>query len=55
MSDFKKKLDKIKEKGKGRVIKGFFGPIFNEVRNNKDNIKKKTLSLRKRERVIIIH
>ena len=55
MSDFKKKLDKIKEKGKGRVVKGSFSPTFDGVRDNKDNIKKKTLSLRKRERVIIIH
>ena len=55
MSDFKKKLNKIKEKGKGRVAKGFFGLTFNGVKDNKDNIKKKTLSLRKRERVIIIH
>ena len=28
MSDFKKKLDKIKEKGKGKVAKGFFRPYF---------------------------
>ena len=55
MSDFKKKLDKIKEKGKGRVAKGFFGLTFNGVRNDKDNIKKKTLFLRKRKRIIIIH
>ena len=55
MSDFKKKLDKIKEKGRGRVAKGFFGPTFDEVRNDKDNIKKKASSLRKRKRVIIIH
>ena len=55
MSNFKKKLDKIKEKGKGRVAKGSFGFTFNKIKNNKDNIKKKTLSLRKRERVIIIH
>ena len=55
MSDFKKELDKIKEKDKGRVAKGFFGLTFDGVRNNKDNIKKKTLSLRKKERVIIIH
>ena len=55
MSNFKKKLDKIKKKGKGRVAKGFFGPTFNEVKDNKDNIKKKTLSLGKKKRVIIIH
>ena len=55
VSDFKKELNKIKKKGKGRVAKGFFGLTFNEVRDNKDNIKKKTSSLRKRERVIIIH
>ena len=55
ISDFKKKLDKIKEKGKGRVVKGFFGLTFNEMRNNKDNIKKKALSLRKKKKVIIIH
>ena len=55
MSDFKKKLDKIKEKGKGRVAKGFFGLTFDGVRDNKDSIKKKTSLLRKRERAIIIH
>ena len=55
MSDFKKELDKIKEKGKGRVAKGFFGLTFDGVRNDKDSIKRKALSLRKRERVIIIH
>ena len=41
VSDFKKKFDKIKEKGKGRVAKGFFGPTFDGVRDNKDSIKKK--------------
>ena len=41
MFNFKKKLDKIKEKGRGRVAKGFFGLTFDGVRNNKDNIKKK--------------
>ena len=41
MSDFKKEFDKKKEKGKSRVAKGFFGFIFNGVRNNKDGIKKK--------------
>ena len=39
--NFKKKFNKIKEKGKGRVAKGFFGFTFDGVRNNKDNIKKK--------------
>ena len=53
--NFKKKLNKIKKKGKGKVAKGFFGLIFDGVRDNKDNTKKKTLSLRKRERAIIIH
>ena len=55
MFNFKKELDKIKEKGKGRVAKGFFGPTFNEVRDNKDSIKRKALFLKKRERVIIIY
>ena len=55
MSDFENELDKIKEKGRGKVAKGFFGLIFNGVRNNKDNTKRKTLFLRKRERAIIIH
>ena len=55
MSDFKKKLNKIKEKGKGRVAKRSFGPTFDGVRNNKDNTKKKALSSRKKERAIIIH
>ena len=55
MSDFQKKLNKIKKKGKGRVVKGFFGLTFNKVKNNKDNIKKKALSLRKKERAIIIY
>ena len=55
MSDFKKKLDKVKEKGKGKVVKGSFGLTFDGVRNNKDSTKKKTLSLRKKERAIIIH
>ena len=55
MFDFKKKFDKVKEEGKGRVAKGFFGPTFNGVRDDKDNIKRKALSLRKRERAIIIH
>ena len=55
MSDFKNEFNKIKEKGKGRVAKGFFNPTFNEVRDNKDNTKRKILFLRKRKRVIIIH
>ena len=55
VSDFEKKLDKVKKKGRGRMAKGFFGLSFDGVRNNKDSIKKKTLSLRKRERAIIIH
>ena len=53
--NFKKKLNKIKEKGKGKVAKGFFGLTFTRVKNNKDNIKKKTLSLRKKNKVIMIH
>ena len=55
MSDFKKKLNKIKEKGKGRMVKGSFGPTFDGIRDDKDSIKKKTLSLRKKEKVIIIY
>ena len=55
MSDFKKEFNKVKEKGKGRVAKRFFGLTFDGVRNNKDNIKRKALSLRKRKRAIIIH
>ena len=55
MSDFKKEFNKVKEKGKGRVAKGFFGPTFDGVKDNKDNIKKKTLYLRKKERAIIIY
>ena len=53
MSDFENKLDKVKEKGKGRVAKGSFGPTFDGVRDNKDSIKRKALFLRKKERVII--
>ena len=53
--DFKKEFDKVKEKGRGKVAKGFFGLTFDGVRDNKDSIKRKTLSLRKRERVIIIY
>ena len=37
------------------MAKGFFGLTFDEVKNNKDSIKKKALSLRKREKVIIIY
>ena len=55
MSDFKKEFDKIKEKGRGRVAKGFFGLTFDGVRDNKDSIKKKASSLRKRNRIIIIY
>ena len=55
MSDFKNKFDKIKEKGRGKVAKGSFGLTFDGVKNNKDSIKKKTLSLRKKEKAIIIH
>ena len=55
ISNFKKKLNKIKEKGKGRVAKGFFSLTFDGVRDNKDSIKRKASSLRKRERVIIIY
>ena len=55
ISDFKKEFSKIKEKGKGKVAKGFFGLIFNGIRDDKDNIKRKTSSLKKRERAIIIY
>ena len=55
MSDFKKELDKVKKEDKGRVAKGSFGLTFDEVRDNKDSIKKKASSLRKKERAIIIH
>ena len=55
MFDFKRKFNKIKEKGKGKVAKGFFGLTFNGVKDNKNNIKRKALSLRKKERAIIIH
>ena len=54
-SDFKKELDKVKEKGRGRVAKGFFGLTFDGVRDNKDSTKRKASFLRKRERAIIIH
>ena len=36
------------------MAKGFFGPTFDGIKNNKDNIKKKTSSLRKKEKTIII-
>ena len=55
MSDFKKELDKIKKKGRGKMAKGFFGLTFDGVRNDKDNIKKKALSLKKKKRSIIIY
>ena len=55
ISNFKKILDKEKKKGKGKMVKKSFGLTFDKVKNNKDNIKKKTLSSRKKERVIIIH
>ena len=55
MSDFERELDKVKEKGKGRVAKGFFGLTFDKVRDNKDSIKRKALFLKKRERAIIIY
>ena len=54
-SDFENELDKVKEKGKGRIAKGFFGLTFDRVRDNKDSIERKALSLRKRERTIIIY
>ena len=55
MSDFKKEFDKVKEEGKGKVAKRFFGLTFDGVRDDKDSIEKKALSLRKRKRVIIIY
>ena len=55
MFDFESEFDKIKKKGKGRVAKGLFGLIFDGVRDNKDSIKRKALSLKKRERAITIH
>ena len=55
MSDFKKELNKIKKKGRSKMAKGFFGPTFDGVRNNKDSTKKKASSLRKKEKAIIIH
>ena len=55
MSDFESELDKIKEKGRGKVAKGFFGFTFDGVRDDKDGIERKTSSSTKRERAIIIH
>ena len=55
MSDFKNKFNKIEEKGKSKVAKGLFGLTFDKVKDNKNSIKRKALSLRRRERVIIIH
>ena len=55
MSDLENEFDKVKEKGRGKVAKRVFGFIFDGVKNDKDSIKKKALSLRKRERVIMIH
>ena len=55
MSDFKKEFNKIKEKGRSKVAKEFFGLTFDGIRDDKDSIKKKALSLRKRERAIIIY
>ena len=54
-SDFKKELNKEKEKGKGKVAKGSFGLTFNKVRDKKDGIKRKALSSRKNKRAIIMH
>ena len=48
--DFKKKLDKEKEKRKGRVAKGSFGLTFNGVRDNKDGTKKKNLILKEKKK-----
>ena len=55
MSDFKNKFNKIKKKGKGKVVKGIFGLTLNGVKNNKDSIKNKISFFRKRKRVIITH
>ena len=55
MSDFENEFNNIKEKGKGKVAKGFSGLTFDGVKNNKNSTKKKASSLRKRERAIIIH
>ena len=37
------------------MAKGSFGLTFNGVRDNKDSTEKKALSLRKKEKAIIIH
>ena len=55
MSDFENKFNKIKEKGRSKMVKKFFGLTFDEVRDNKDSTKRKTSFLRKKERAIIIH
>ena len=55
MFDFKNKLNKVKEKGMGKVAKRFFGLTFDKMKDDKDSIKKKTLSLKKKEEAIIIH
>ena len=56
VSNFKKKkLNKEAKKGKSKVAKKIFCLTFDGVRNNKDNIERKALILRKRERAIIIH
>ena len=55
VSDFKKEFDKVKEEGRGRVAKGFFGLTFDGVKDNKDSTERKALSLRKKERAIIIY
>ena len=55
MFDFEKEFDKVKEKGKDKVVKGFFGLTFDGVKDDKNSIKRKALSLRKREKAIIIH
>ena len=49
VSDSKKEFNKIKEKGKGKVAKGFFVLTFNEVKNNKDSIKKNLILKEKRK------
>ena len=50
MSDVKNKFNNDKEKGKGRVAKGFFGLIFDGVKDNKDNIKKKSFILKEKRK-----
>ena len=39
---------KFKEKGRGKVAKGFFGLTFDGVRDNEDSIKKKNLVLKEK-------